>query len=65
MSTLFKANPYIHPRTGQSQPGKTHEVHADDGPKPGVTLCGLKINKVPGQLLEDKVGKIDCQACNS
>ena len=58
---LFKTDPYIHPRTGQSQPGKTHEVRADGDPT--ITLCGLKTNKVPGRLLEDKAGKVDCQVC--
>jgi hypothetical protein len=60
---LFKADPYLHPMLGQTRPGKTHEVHPDDGPKSGITFCGLKTNKVPGQLLEDEAGKVDCQAC--
>jgi nucleoside 2-deoxyribosyltransferase len=56
----FKASPYRHPMTGQLRPGKTHGLRPNGN---STTLCGLTVAKVPGNLLEDNRGDVDCQIC--
>ena len=59
-SMRFKASPYRHPMTGQLRPGKTHGLRSET-----TTVCGLTLARVPGRLVEDKTGEIDCKVCLS
>ncbi len=54
----FKASPYRHPMTGQLRPGKTHGLRDKT-----TSVCGLTLARVPGRLVEDKAGEVDCLVC--
>jgi hypothetical protein len=46
--------------TGQLRPGKTHDLRPNVN---STTLCGLTVAKVPGNLLKDDSGEVNCQVC--
>jgi hypothetical protein len=55
---LFKARSYF--LFGQLKSGKTHGVRERDAL---TTLCGLKTDKCPGEMLADDAGEVNCQVC--